>query len=156
VNTYLYGGGVAVNGDTDWALAIALALTIFSVNVCAALARARHLESSENCFRETRTWALLFLPYFLTLIGSCYGHAPLILRDVPVLGRYPSRAGEGRIPTPTVPSTRIKGEHICIWGGGTDGVTDRALALAVYFSFFSMSVSVALARGRRVFRECFP
>jgi hypothetical protein len=26
-------------------------------------------------------------------------------RDVPALGRYPSRAGKGRIPIPTVPST---------------------------------------------------
>jgi hypothetical protein len=90
-----------------------------------------------------------FFLFFLTLVGSCNGHAPLIIRE--------GRARAGQIPQPrrdvqslipTAPSTQIKGEHIYIWGGGNDGDTDWALALAIYFLSFFMNVSVALARGR--------
>jgi hypothetical protein len=53
-------------------------------------------------------------PFSSLLSWPPWGRAadtPLLLskRDVPALGRYPSRAGEGRLPVPTVPSTRIRG-----------------------------------------------
>jgi hypothetical protein len=117
----IWGGGN--DGDTDYWLGLSNRnlFSFFSVNDCVALALTR--AHPLWVFRKMFSWNLHLGPPFSSFFSwPPWGRAadtPLILskRDVPALGRYPSRAGEGRIPIPTVPSTRLKrGTLICMGG----------------------------------------